>query len=167
MKTIKFFAAGGTIDKVYFDARSTYQIGDPCIPQLLADIPLNITYSVSSVIRKDSLEMDDSDRQLICETIRNAEEEHIILTHGTDSMVKTAKILSQIKNKTIVITGSLEPAIFKTSDAMFNVGCAVAAVQILPRNVYIAMNGQVFKHDNVVKDLTKNQFVTLVHPESV
>ena len=105
--------------------------------------------------------MDDADRQLIFESVKSAEEDHIIITHGTDTMVETAKVLSKITDKTIIITGALQPALFKTSDAMFNIGCAIAAVQTLPANVYIAMNGQIFTHDNVVKDVTNDRFVTI------
>jgi len=158
---IKILSVGGTIDKVYFDAKSTYEVGPPNISTVLADLSLNIEYSVSSLLQKDSLEMDDADRQLIFESVKSAEEDHIIITHGTDTMVETAKVLSKITDKTIIITGALQPALFKTSDAMFNIGCAIAAVQTLPANVYIAMNGQIFTHDNVVKDVANNRFVTI------
>lgn len=158
---IKIFTVGGTIDKVYFDAKSKYEVGSPYISTILSNLLLNIKYSVSSLLRKDSLEMDASDRRLIFETVTQAKEDLIIITHGTDTMVDTAKSLSGIRNKTIVLTGALEPALFKTSDAMFNIGCAMAAVQTLPPNVYIAMNGQIFRHDNVIKDVANNRFVTI------
>ncbi len=161
MIKIKIFTVGGTIDKVYFDAKSTYEVGSPNISKVLSDLVLNIEYSVSSLLQKDSLEMNRSDRELIFKNVNNTKENHIILTHGTDTMVETAKALSKIKNKTIVLTGAIEPAMFKTSDAMFNIGCAIAAVQILQPNVYIAMNGQIFEYDNVVKNRANNRFVKI------
>jgi len=161
MKAIKIFTTGGTIDKVYFDAKSTYEVGGPNIERVLAELPLTIEYSVSSVLRKDSLEITDDDRKIILQAVRDAAESQIIITHGTDTMVSTAKALRDAKGKTIVLTGALEPALFKTSDAMFNIGCAVAAVQTLPEGVYITMNGRVFEGNNVVKDLEHSRFVTL------
>ncbi len=161
MLKIKIFAVGGTIDKVYFDAKSTYEVGPPNIAKVLAELSLNIDYSITSILQKDSLEMDAADRLLILEYVSSAEECHIIITHGTDTMVQTAEALSKIKDKTIVLTGSMEPAMFKTSDAVFNIGCAMAAVQTLPPDVYIAMNGRIFRHDNVAKDVENNRFVTI------
>jgi len=161
MLNIKIFAVGGTIDKVYFDAKSKYEVGSPNISKVLSDLSLNLKYSVTSLLQKDSLEMNDSDRELVFDNVRRIEEKHIIITHGTDTMVDTAKVLSRINNKTIVLTGALEPALFVTSDALFNIGCAVAAVQTLPPNIYIAMNGQIFTWDNVVKDVENNRFVKL------
>ncbi len=161
MLKIKIFAVGGTIDKVYFDAKSTYKVGPPNIAKVLAELSLNIDYSITSILQKDSLEMDAADRLLILEYASSAEEGHIIITHGTDTMVQTAEALSKIKDKTIVLTGSMEPAMFKTSDAVFNIGCAMAAVQTLPPDVYIAMNGRIFRHDNVAKDVENNRFVTI------
>ena len=161
MIKIKIFSVGGTIDKIYFDAKSSYEVGPPNISRVLSDLSLNIDYSVTSLFQKDSLDMNDDDRQHIFESVLNAEENFIIITHGTDTMVDTAKALGQIKAKTIVLTGALEPALFKTSDAMFNIGCAVAAAQSLPPNVYIAMNGQIFDYDNVIKDVADNRFIKI------
>ena len=162
MKSIKIFTTGGTIDKVYFDAKSTYEVGGPNIERVLAELPLNVEYSVSSILRKDSLEITPADRDVVVAACRDAEEKHIIVTHGTDTMVETAKALQEvIKDKTIVLTGALEPALFKTSDAMFNIGCAIAAVQALPSGSYITMNGRIFKSGNVVKDVERSRFITL------
>ncbi len=161
MDTIKIFTTGGTIDKVYFDAKSTYEVGPSNISKILSDLNLNIKYNISAVLQKDSLEMSELDRELIFEKVRSTDEKHIIITHGTDTMVATAKLLNKIKDKTIVFTGALEPALFKTSDAMFNIGCAIAAVQTLPPNVYIVMNGQMFDYDNVEKDVVNNRFVMI------
>ena len=161
MQPIKILTTGGTIDKVYFDAKSTYEVGAPNIEKVLAELPLSIEYSVASVLRKDSLEITDADRETILQAVRDAEENQIIITHGTDTMVETAKALQNVTGKTIVLTGALEPALFKTSDAMFNIGCAIAAVQALPDGAYITMNGCIFESGNVVKDLEISRFVTL------
>jgi L-asparaginase len=158
---IKIITVGGTIDKIYFDAKSAYEVGPPNISAVLADLSLNIDYSVQSLMQKDSLEMDDEDRRIIVDCVRETEEKRIIITHGTDTMVETARTLAAVVDKTIVLTGALQPALFKTSDAMFNIGCAIAAVQTMQANVYIAMNGQIFTHDNVVKDVAKNKFINI------
>ena len=161
MLKIKIFTVGGTIDKIYFDAKSSYEVGPPNIAMVLADLSLNMDYSVRSLMQKDSLEMNDNDRDLILQHVQAAEEDKIIITHGTDTMTHTAAALSRVENKTVVLTGALQPALFKNSDAMFNIGCAIAAVQTLPANIYIAMNGQIFTHDNVRKDTELNRFTTL------
>ncbi|NKB35838.1 MAG: asparaginase [Gammaproteobacteria bacterium] len=161
MLKIRIFTVGGTIDKIYFDAKSRYEVGPPNIAMVLADLSLNMDYSVRSLMQKDSLEMNDSDRDLILQHVQTAEEDKIIITHGTDTMTHTAAALATVENKTVVLTGALQPALFKNSDAMFNIGCAIAAVQTLPANIYIAMNGQIFTHDNVCKDLKQNRFTTL------
>ena len=161
MKAIKILTTGGTIDKIYFDAKSTYEVGSPNIEKALSELPLSIEYSVASFLRKDSLEITEDDRKIILQAVRDAKEDRIIITHGTDTMVATAKALRDVEGKTIVLTGALEPALFKTSDAMFNIGCAIAAVQALPEGAYITMNGRVFESNNVVKDLVQSRFVTL------
>jgi L-asparaginase len=162
MNPIKIFTTGGTIDKVYFDAKSTYQVGEPNISRVLSELPLDLDYSVTSILRKDSLEITPEDRDVIVATVQAATENHIIVTHGTDTMVETAKVLREkVPGKTIVLTGALEPALFKTSDAMFNIGCAIAAVQSLPAGAYITMNGRIFESQDVVKDVARSRFVTL------
>ena len=162
MEPIKILTTGGTIDKVYFDAKSTYEVGEPNISIVLGELPLNVAYSVTSVLRKDSLEITPADRDVIIAAVQAAEEKQIIVTHGTDTMVDTAKALQQVAGeKTIVLTGALEPALFKTSDAIFNIGCAIAAVQALGPGAYIAMNGRIFESGNVVKNVALGRFMTL------
>ena len=156
---IKFFAVGGTIDKVYFDALSTYQVGPPGIESIIKEARVNFDYEVVSLIKKDSLEMTDDDREQVRKAIENEESRHIVITHGTDTMVETAKVLKSIKGKIMVLTGAMEPAIFKSSDAAFNLGSAVAAVQTLAEGVYIAISGRVFNPDKVQKDRSLKQFV--------
>jgi L-asparaginase len=161
MKKILILTTGGTIDKVYFDAKSTYEVGPPNIQIVLGELDLAIDYTVRSLLKKDSLEITDQDRDLILQAVAGADEERILITHGTDTMVQTAKFLAKVPGKTIVLTGALTPALFKTTDALFNIGCALGAVQTLASGVYITMNGAVFPHDKVRKNLEKNRFEEL------
>ena len=115
-------------------------------------------------MKKDSLDLTDRDRAVIHRAVSKDPADKIIITHGTDTMVQTAKQLSTIQDKVIVLTGALKPALFKTTDAVFNIGCAVAAVQVLPPGVYIAMNGRIFQHDNVKKNRRTGQFETIAKP---
>ena len=161
MNDISIIALGGTIDKVYFDAKSEYEVGPPNIEKVLSEMNLSISYTVNSLMRKDSLDLTDEDRKLVAETVANDPCDRILITHGTDTMVETAKELTTIARKTIVLTGALEPALFKTSDAVFNIGCALGAVQSLPPGVYIAMNGKIFPADRVWKNLKQNRFESL------
>jgi len=155
---IKIFATGGTIDKVYFDAMSTYQVGPPNIAAVFEELKLGFTYTIESLMKKDSLELSDADRTVIYEAVKAAPDDKILITHGTDTMVATARRLADIQAKTIVLTGALKPAIFKTTDAVFNIGCAVSAVQTLAPGVYIVMNGCVFRHDQVRKNIEEGIF---------
>jgi len=161
MSKISIITVGGTIDKVYFDAKSEYEVGPPNIEKVLSEMNLSLSYCVNSLMKKDSLDLTSDDRTLIAETVAKEPCERIIITHGTDTMVETATSLMEIKNKTIVLTGALEPALFKTSDAVFNIGCALGAVQSLAPGVYITMNGKVFAADKVRKNVKKNRFEEL------
>ena len=158
MHEISILTVGGTIDKVYFDAKSEYEVGPPNIAKVLAEMTLSISYTINPLMRKDSLDLTGEDRALIAATVAADSGHRILITHGTDTMVQTALQLRQIPNKTIVLTGALEPALFKTSDAVFNIGCALGAVQSLPPGVYIAMNGKIFTADTVRKNLQENRF---------
>ncbi len=155
---IKFFAVGGTIDKVYFDALSKYEIGESNITDILKDARVNFKYEISSILKKDSLEMTALDRSMITRAVQEESCDKIIITHGTDTMVETAKELANIKDKVIVLTGAMEPAKFKSSDAIFNLGSAVSAVQALKHGVYIAISGRIFTPDNVCKNRSLKQF---------
>jgi L-asparaginase len=161
MPDISIITVGGTIDKVYFDAKSEYEVGPPNIEKVLSELNLSISYGVNSLMRKDSLDLTADDRALIAETVAKDPCDRIVITHGTDTMVETARELTSIARKTIILTGALEPALFKTSDAVFNIGCALGAVQSLPPGVYIAMNGKIFPADKVWKNLEKNRFETI------
>ena len=152
---------GGTIDKIYFDDKSDYQIGEPQISQILHAMHVAFEFEVSSLMRKDSLHMEDKDRQLILDVVSASEVRHILITHGTDSMVATATVLQNVPDKTIVLTGALNPARFRDSDAIFNIGCAVGAAQTLPPGVYIAMNGKVWDPAHVRKNRFENRFESM------
>ena len=141
---IKIFSVGGTIDKVYFDKLSEYQVGFPSVRDILGSLPIAFEYEIESLLRKDSLDMDEADRKLVQERVAAESCKKIIITHGTDTMVETAKELRDIPGKCIVLTGAMEPAHFKSSDAVFNVGVAVGAVSSLADGVYVAMNGRIF-----------------------
>lgn len=158
---IRVFCVGGTIDKIYFDAKSEYEVGAPAIDKMLNQIAVNLDIEVTSLMAKDSLDMTDEDRNLIAKAVFECQEDKIIITHGTDTMPDTARSLASIKSKTVVLTGALAPAIFKDSDAMFNVGGALATVQSKEQGVFIVMNGQVFDAMNVRKDVANNCFVEL------
>ncbi|MDX1739919.1 MAG: asparaginase domain-containing protein [Rhodothermales bacterium] len=155
---IRVFTTGGTIDKIYFDAMSRFEVGHPQIADILADVNVQVDYSVKSLFMKDSLEITDEDREVIRRHVERAVEDRILITHGTDTMVQTAAVLKGVIDKVIVLVGSLSPSRFKGSDAEFNIGFALAAVQLLPPGVYIAMNGLVFKHDEVHKNRAENRF---------
>lgn len=155
---IKILSTGGTIDKIYFDAKSEFQVGAPLINEIFTESFVSIDYEVESIMRKDSLELTDADRALIRSTIEKDSSTHIIVTHGTDTMVETGLALLGIEDKTIVLVGAMQPARLRATDAIFNVGFAVAAVQTLPVGVYIAMNGQIFDPRKTVKNVPENRF---------
>lgn len=158
---LEILTTGGTIDKVYFDKKSNYEVGDPFVEELLHKMNVNISFKVKSLMRIDSLDMNDIHREEILNYIMNSNANNFLITHGTDSIVETAIYLKKISDKTIVLTGSLKPAIFIDNDAIFNVGSALTSAQILKKGVYIVINGQVFNPDNVRKNLEKNIFETI------
>ena len=157
---IKIFTTGGTIDKTYFDQKDTYHVGEPQVAGILERANVVVDFEVCSLMQKDSLDLDNSDRQTIREAILSEQSHHIIVTHGTDTMIATAEFLQNIPDKTIVLTGSMYPAQYRDSDAVFNVGCALVAAQILESGVYIAMNGRIFDPLALVKNVALNRFET-------
>ena len=161
MDQLCIVTTGGTIDKIYFDDKSDFQVGEPQIGRILDELGVAFRYSVIPILRKDSLHLDDADRELLRATIAAQPARHVLVTHGTDSMVETAKVLASIPGKTIVLTGALNPARFRGSDAEFNIGTAVGAVQSLPAGVYIAMNGRIWDPAKVRKNVDANRFEAL------
>jgi len=155
---IVIFTTGGTIDKVYFDALSRFEVGETVVGKILREGGVTFAFEVIPLMRKDSLEIDEPDREAIRAAVAVRRESRVIVTHGTDTMVETACVLAGIEKKTIVLTGALSPARFQASDAVFNIGMAVAAVQTCPAGVWIAMSGHVFRHDEVRKNRGLNRF---------
>lgn len=158
MQKLAIVTTGGTIDKIYFDDKSTFQIGAPQIGEILEALGVAFAFDVVPLLRKDSLHIDAADRALIRRTIEAQAPRHVLVTHGTDTMVETARALADIPGKVIVLTGALDPALFRGSDAVFNVGCAVGAVQTLDDGVYIAMNGRIWDPAQVRKNVAANRF---------
>ena len=134
---LEIFTTGGTIDKVYFDAKSSFEVGEPQIESVLHEANLVIDYRVTSLLRKDSLELTDEDRALIRKAVLDSAADRIVITHGTDTMINTAIALEAIPGKTIVLTGALSPARFRSTDAVFNVGLAIGALQSLGEGVFL------------------------------
>jgi L-asparaginase len=162
---IMIFTTGGTIDKVYFDAKGGYEVGAPMVRNILNQGRAEEAIEVRELLRKDSLEMTEVDRLAIRDAVANWEGSRVIITHGTDTMVETARVLSELSQKTIVLTGALQPGRFADSDASFNLGMAVAAVQTLAPGVYITANGRIFSADRVRKNRELNRFEVPEDPE--
>jgi L-asparaginase len=158
-RPIHVLTTGGTIDKVYFDALSEYRIGASVIARLLDIARVTLPFTIAEVCRKDSLELDDADRAQIVAAARAADGNRIVITHGTDTMTRSADALREVDGKTIVLVGALTPARFTESDAAFNLGMAFAAAQVAPPGVYITMNGTVFEAGEVVKDREAGAFI--------
>lgn len=158
MQHLSIVTTGGTIDKIYFDDKSEFQIGAPQIGEILSAIGVAFPFNVVALMRKDSLHLTEADRELIRQTIADQPNRHILVTHGTDTMVETARKLVGVEGKVIILTGALNPARFQGSDAVFNIGTAVGAVQSLADGVYIAMNGRIWQPDRVKKNVTANRF---------
>jgi L-asparaginase len=158
---LHIISTGGTIDKIYFDAKNDYQVGEPAIGELLQRINPDFSFTIEPVLRKDSLDITDADRASIRQAVQASGAERVLITHGTDSMVATANTLQGIEGKCIVLTGAMLPAAFSASDALFNIGCAIGALQCCSPGVYIAMNGHVLAADNAIKNPQRNCFEAL------
>lgn len=156
--SITVLTTGGTIDKVYFDANSTFQVGDSVVSELLRQAHVELPVEINGLMKKDSLELTDADRAAILAAVQQTPGQQIVITHGTDTMTQTAAVLAAARDKVIVLTGAFSPARFAMSDAIFNIGMAFAAVQTLAPGVYIAVSGQVFEAHRVVKNLAAQRF---------
>ncbi len=160
MTHLHIFTTGGTIDKVYFDALSEFQVGETAIDSILREANVGLEYELTPLMRKDSLELTASDRAVLHTAISATKSKHVLVTHGTDTMAQTAEHLMDIKDKTIVLTGAMQPARLRSTDAIFNIGFALAAAQLLSAGIYIAMNGKVFPAGKVRKDRAAGQFIS-------
>lgn len=161
MSKLHIFTTGGTIDKVYFDALSEFQVGESPLDAILREANVGFDYDLTSLMRKDSLELTDEDRDIIYDAVAATDAKHILITHGTDTMALTAERLRGIDGKTIILTGAMQPARLRSTDAIFNVGFAIAATQLQAPGVYIAMNGRIFPAGLVRKDRDAGQFVDM------
>ncbi len=160
---LTFVTTGGTIDKDYASCAGTYnfEISEPSIKRIVCQINPKFEYEIVPVLRKDSLDMDDNDRQLIYDACKDIKNNKIIITHGTDTMVETAKKLSELKDKVIILVGASKPEKFKDSDAPINIGVAIGGINVVEPGVYIAMNGRIFSWDNVMKNAETGEFETI------
>ncbi len=158
---IHILTTGGTFDKIYHDALSEFSIGEPMAAEILTEAGVNLSYSVDSLLKKDSLEFTDADRELLRKQVNNSPHQHILIIHGTDTMTLSAQQLDCTHNKTVVFTGAMQPARMRKSDAPFNLGFAIGALQCLDSGIYIAMNGQIFNSNNVQKNCQLGRFETL------
>jgi len=150
---IRIFVTGGTFDKRYDELRGALSFGETHLPEMLRLGRSRVDVTVRTLMMIDSLDMTDADRAIIVDQCRSASESHIVVTHGTDTMVDTARALATaVTAKTIVLTGAMVPYAFGSSDGLFNLGSALSFVQVLPPGVYIAMNGRYFNWDAVRKN---------------
>jgi L-asparaginase len=158
---ITFIQTGGTIDKDYPRTTKGYafEISEPAVKRILEKLNPSFDFEIISALKKDSLEMTDDDRQKIYNLCKELENDKIIITHGTDTMMETAEKLSSIKDKVIVITGAMRPERFTNSDAPINIGVAIGAVNVLEIGVYIAMHGQVLPWNRITRNKETGQFV--------
>ncbi len=156
---IKIFITGGTFDKEYNELEGTLFFKETHVHEMLKLARSKLKTNISTLMMIDSLDMTDADRKIILERCKKTKEDKILITHGTDTMIETAKVLaSSIKNKTIVLTGAMIPYKFGSSDGLFNLGSSLAFVQTLPQGVYISMNGKYFRWDNIRKNKQTGMF---------
>jgi L-asparaginase len=157
--TIRIFITGGTFDKEYNEIEGKLFFKDTHLNEMLRLGRCRLKVDVRTLMMMDSVDMTDADRNIIVENCKRASEDRILITHGTDKMAETARVLGQsIKDKTIVLTGAMIPFKFGSSDGLFNLGSSVAFVQTLPHGVYVSMNGRYFRWDNVRKNRQTGEF---------
>lgn len=165
---VRLLVTGGTFDKEYDEIRGTLDFRDTHLPDMLTMARSQVDVRVRTLMMVDSLEMTDADRELIASNCREVPEQYIVITHGTDTMVDTARALAErVTDKTIVLTGAMIPIAFGSSDGLFNLGGALTAVQVLPCGVYITMNGRVFPWNNVRKNRQTGVFEAIEPDEPI
>lgn len=156
---IRIFVTGGTFDKEYDEIKGKLYFKNTHMKEMLELGRSKLNVDIRTLMMIDSLEMTDKDRNLIVENCKHAEEDQIVITHGTDTMVDTARVIADAQlKKTVVLMGAMIPYKFGTSDGLFNLGSALAFVQVLPHGVYIAMNGRYFSHNRVRKNPNTGRF---------
>lgn len=158
---IVFVQTGGTIDKDYPHTTKgwAFEFGEPATNRILEKLSPSFDYRVVTAFQKDSLEITDEDRKSLAELIQNSEENKFIITHGTDTLIETASFLSQqVENKLIILTGAMRPERFTNSEAPINVGCAIAAANLLDKGVFVTMHGIVKAHSDIKRNLETGAF---------
>ena len=160
MKII-FIQTGGTIDKDYPKTKKGYafEITEPAVERILRKVNPNFDYEIVHLLKKDSQDITHEDRDKISQICQKIKDNRIIITHGTETMIETARRLSSIKSKTIILTGAMKPEKFTDSDASFNVGTAIGAISLLSNGIYIAMNGRIYPWNKVKRNSRTGQFV--------
>ena len=157
--SIRIFVTGGTFDKEYDEITGTLRFRDTHMAELLRRGRCRLNVSIRTLMMVDSLDMSDADREAIARNCQECEETQIVITHGTDTMVKTGEVLANsVVGKTIVLTGAMIPFAFGSSDGLFNLGSALSFAQVLPPGVYVAMNGRIFPWDGVAKNRDSGTF---------
>ena len=160
--SIRIFVTGGTFDKEYNEITGELFFKETHLPEMIARSRVTPKVEVTTLMMIDSLDMKQQERELIVSQCKAANEDKIIITHGTDTMAVTAAVLAgKVDGKTIILTGAMIPYKFGSSDGFFNLGCALAFVQTLPAGVYVSMNGRFFTWDNVRKNRQTGQFEEL------
>ncbi len=166
-EAIRIMITGGTIDKEYNPLIGELTFSKSHLSNMLKQVKCKVRFILDEVMLKDSLQMMSQDREEILKKCIHCAENKIIITHGTDTMVQTARVLGDhVKKKTVVLVGAMIPYVFGASDALFNLGCAFSAVQVLQQGVYITMNGKIFHWDNVRKNRESGEFEELPHEEA-
>jgi L-asparaginase len=161
---IRLFVTGGTFDKEYDEIRGRLYFQDTHLPQMLELGRCRVDVEIRTLMMVDSLDMSEADRELIARQCRDAPEDRIVITHGTDTLVETAAVLARAgTGKTIVLTGAMIPIAFGSSDGLFNLGGALTVVQVLPAGVYVVMNGRVFPWNGVRKNRETGIFEAIDH----
>jgi L-asparaginase len=159
---LRIFITGGTFDKEYNELDGKLFFKDTHLPEMLKLGRCKVPVEIRTLMLVDSLEMTNADRQIIAEQCRKCKEDRIVITHGTDTMEETARVLGKsITDKTIILTGAIVPYKFGSSDGLFNLGSALAFAESLPYGIYVAMNGRCFMWDNVKKNKKTGEFEEL------
>jgi L-asparaginase len=157
---ILFLQTGGTIDKDYPKSTKGYafEIHEPAVKRILQKLNPSFNFKIQTILKKDSLEINEIDRDIILKTCNSAKENKIIITHGTDTIGETAEFLSSIKNKTIILTGSMRPQRFSNSDADLNIGIAIGGIQAINKGVYIALHGLIIPYNQLSRNMETGQY---------
>lgn len=159
---IRLLVTGGTFDKQYDELTGTLAFRETNVAQVLARGRCRLPLTVEVLMLKDSLDLTDADRAAIVEAVRRCEERHLVITHGTDTIVESAQAIAAAGlDKTVVLTGAMIPFAFGSSDGLFNLGSALSFAQVLPAGAYVAMNGTCFPWNNVRKNRALGVFESL------